>query len=349
VCVFDILFVFDIRRVERVERVEPGAAMTSACLLAVVLCLNAADEPAKEPRKPNPFAPSLPLLTREEEQELDRIIDRFMQYDIGRLNGEEGMKALKEFEKLGPEATFALIRGLNKAAEIEHTCPALVISKKLMKILMASNDEQLLEFAVDNIGAGVSSRSRHLSALQNLRFQAQMRKNAVARSSPPKPPPGTPRALSTAELVKTTSVERDPAKLKPVLTELAERRGDEVLSGLTTAANTSDADIQKVSRDLLDKHLSRQTATFVREKLKDSRLEVRLAAIRVATVRVSPLTGDVIGLLSDENSEVREAAHQALVRLNRGQDLGPSANADDAERERAQKDWRAWWLRPNRP
>jgi hypothetical protein len=326
--------------------------MTSAYLLAAVLCLNAADEPAKEPRKPNPFAPSLPLLTREEEQELDRIIDRFMQYDIGRLTGEEGMKALKEFEKLGPEATFALIRGLNRAAEIEHTCPALVISKKLMKLLMASNDEQLLDFAVDNIGAGVSSRSRHLSALQNLRFQVQMRKNAVARSSPPKPPPGTPgapRAMTTADLVKTASVERDPARLKPVLTELAERRGDEVLSGLSTAANTSDSDIQKLSRDLLDKHLSRQTAAVVREKLKDSRLEVRLAAIRVATVRVSPMTGDVIGLLTDESGEVREAAHQALVRLNRGQDLGPGPNADDAERERAQKDWRTWWLRANRP
>jgi hypothetical protein len=120
--------------------------MSPACLLGVLLCLNAAAEP-KEPRKPNPFAPSLPLLTQEEEKELDRIIDRFMQYDIGRLQGEEGKQALRDFEKLGPEATFALIRGLNRAAEIDHTCPALVIAKKLSRILMASTDEQLLEFA----------------------------------------------------------------------------------------------------------------------------------------------------------------------------------------------------------
>src|SRR5688572_30752368 len=73
---------------------------------------------ADEPRKPHPFAPSLPELTEEEEKKLDGIIDRFILYDIGQLRGEEGQKAVREFAKLGPEAIPALIRGINRAAAI---------------------------------------------------------------------------------------------------------------------------------------------------------------------------------------------------------------------------------------
>ena len=36
-------------------------------------------------------------------------------------------------------------------------------------------------------------------------------------------------------------------------------------------------------------------------------------------------------------------AHQILVRLNRGTDLGPAAKANAEERELAVKRWREWW------
>src|SRR5688572_22305512 len=75
------------------------------------------------PRKPHPLAPSLPELSEEEEAKIDAIIDRFIEADTGKLHGPEAKKALQDFHRLGPEATFALIRGMNKAAAIDHSCP----------------------------------------------------------------------------------------------------------------------------------------------------------------------------------------------------------------------------------
>src|SRR5438105_3793509 len=133
--------------------------LTLSWPLVLVLAVHGDTSP-DAPRKPNPFAPSLPLLTEEEEAKLDRIIDRFILVDTGKLRGAEGKSALREFEKLGPEAIPALIRGINRAARIEHSCPATVIGKKLHRMFMASRDPELLEFARDEIGSGVG-RSKH--------------------------------------------------------------------------------------------------------------------------------------------------------------------------------------------
>ncbi len=73
------------------------------------------------PRKASAIAPSLPALTIEEENKLDELIDRFIQADTGKLKGDAGKKAIRDFEGLGREAIPALIRGLNKAAGIEHS------------------------------------------------------------------------------------------------------------------------------------------------------------------------------------------------------------------------------------
>src|SRR4051812_21717806 len=124
-------------------------------LLALTAVLLAAD-PApdtKPARKPHPLAPSLPELTKEEEEKLDDIINRFIQADIGGLQGPEGRQAQRDFEALGPEAIPALIRGINRAAQLEHSCPTLMIAKKLSRMLMKSDDQKLLDFARDEIGA----------------------------------------------------------------------------------------------------------------------------------------------------------------------------------------------------
>ena len=48
---------------------------------------------SQPPRKPNPLAPSLPETTDEEEERFDRIIDRFILFDTGKLPGPDGKKA----------------------------------------------------------------------------------------------------------------------------------------------------------------------------------------------------------------------------------------------------------------
>ena len=77
--------------------------------VAFSVFLASAARPVGQPRqrdasssrpKSSPYAPSLPYLTKEEEGKLDKIIDRFMLYDIGRLQGEAARKALKDFKEV---------------------------------------------------------------------------------------------------------------------------------------------------------------------------------------------------------------------------------------------------------
>jgi hypothetical protein len=318
--------------------------MSPALLVLTLALLGAADTPsAKEKPKHSPYGPSLPYLTREEEDRLDEIIDRFMLYDIGRLQGDAARKALKDFKDLGPEAIPALVRGVNRAAKIEHSCPVVVIAQKLGKLLVASDDQELLEYARDNIGAGVG-RTRHAGVLQDLRMGITMRKNAVARRPPPGPK--SPRLMTVVELADAGSIERGP-RLKSILLELEKRRGKEVLSGLANAAGSYDKEIRKLGRDLLERHLARQGEAVVKEKLRDELVEVRLAAVRVVVARMPRLTSELIDVLADEQAEVRTAAHDALVKLSRGEDFGPAAGASNEQIVAAQDKWRSWWERKN--
>src|SRR5262249_12350572 len=92
----------------------------------------------------------------------------------------------------------------------------------------------------------------------------------------------------------------------------------------------------------LEKHLSRQPAGFVKDKLQDPRQEVRRATARAIGSKFPTLAGDLIDRLGDDSAEVRAAAHEALVRLAKGEDFGPAGTSAEA-REEARKKWRAWW------
>lgn len=325
--------------------------MTSAVLVLTLAVFAAGDDApsrsagTREKVKPkqSPYAPSLPYLTKEEEDKLDEIIDRFMLYDIGRLQGQEGSKALKAFKDLGPEAIPALVRGVNRAAAIEHSCPVVVIAQKLGRLLAASDDQELMEFVKDNIGSGVGP-TRHAGVLQDLRFAVSMRKNALARRGSSPSGPKSPRAMSVTELADAASTERGP-RLKLILAELEKRRGPEVVPALANAATSYEKDIQELGRDLLDRHLSRQTEAVVKEKLSDELIEVRTAAIRVIAGKKPRLARELIEILSDDKDEVRTAAHDGLVKLSRGQEFGPAAGADQKQIAEAQAKWRNWWDR----
>jgi hypothetical protein len=318
---------------------------TTLLVLALAVC-GAADTPeTKEKPKHSPYAPSLPYLTKEEEDKLDEIIDRFMLYDIGRLQGEAARKALEDFKALGPESIPALLRGLNRAATMEASCPVVTIAQKLGSMLAKSDDEELLEFARDNIGAGVG-RTRHAGVLQDLRVGVTLRKNMLARR-PKTTGPKAPRVMSLTELADAASTERGP-RLKVLLAELERRNGKEVLPGLANAAASYDKEIKQLGRSLLVRHLSRQSEAVIREKLQDDIVEVRKAAMQVVVNKLPRLVPELIDLLSDEKAEVRTAAHDALVRLNRNQDLGPAADDDKDKVAAAQEKWRNWWMRQGR-
>jgi hypothetical protein len=311
--------------------------MTTLLTLTLAAVL-AGDPPAGTPREPNPFAPSLPLLTDEEEARLDEIINRFIQYDSGQVVSGDPKKIRQDFDKLGPEAIPALIRGMNEAARIEHSCPAVTIAKKLGRMFSVTDDTELLQFARENIGAGIT-QSRHLAVLRDLRLLCTLRRNQVLRLAAAGPKP--PRTMTTTELARAAESEHGPRQ-KQVLAELEQRRGDDAINALGKAAGSYETDVREQARDLLTSNLGHQGSKVIRAKLKDERPEVRAAAAR-AVAKFPALGGEVIDLLNDDEQVVRDSAHQALVRLNRGTDLGPEPNATDGQRTAAVEKWREWW------
>lgn len=316
------------------------ATIFGVVLLSVVL----GALPDRPPRPPNPFAPSLPQLTDDEEERLDALVDCFILQDIGKLHGEEAKRAVAEFRALGPEAVFALIRGLNRAAEIEGSCPAVLIAKKLGSILRASGDPELLQFARENIGAGVR-HTRHLAVIKDLRMLCTSRKAELARTGTTMraaPAPVATRTRTTEELIQAAGAERG-SRLRQILTELATRNGYQVITALGMAAETYDKETQQFARGLLGRALARRNPEVIRESLRDERAEIRAAAARVVGEKKLRMGKELIGLLADEDADVRNAAHEALVKLSGGTDFGPGPDADDASRAAAVKDWRKWW------
>jgi hypothetical protein len=317
---------------------------------ATILLLGAAlllgDGPARPEtqRKPHPLAPSLPELSDDEEARIDKIIDRFILYDKGKLRGAEGKQALSDFQKLGPEAIPALIRGLNRAAAFEHSCPAVVIGKKLARMFNASNDLELLEFARENIGAGTVA-TRHQGFLRDLRVAILFRKRAVLDSGTAfrREDTGSDLRTLTVRELATAASSTGGTRLKLVLSELGRRPGDEALSALGAFASSYDGDIQELARKRLADRLNKLNPAQLKEKLKDDRAEIRAGAARTVASKGLRFGSELIALLDDEEAVVRNAARQALVRLSKGLDYGPDPDADAARRAEAIKQWQTWW------
>jgi len=331
---------------------------TTLLTLTLAVVVAAEPPPTGSKREANPYAPSLPLLSDQEEEQLDKVIDRFIEFDLGTLRAADAKKAKEDFDKLGSEAIPALIRGLSRAALIEGSCPAVVIAKKLDRMLLSSTDPELLQFAYENIGLGVK-QSRHLGVIKDLRFAVSLRKNALARAgittyNPNNaPPPDTSKttirplsSMSDSDLAAAAGSDRGP-RLKRVLTELGNRKSEESVNALGAAAGSLyDEEVQKAARDALLTNLTGQPPNVVQTRLKDERIEVRIASATVAANRgLTAVGGELIELLGDEEARVRDAAHQALVKLNKGVDLGPAANATEDEKAAAVKKWRDWWTK----
>jgi len=305
--------------------------------LTLVALLVAADD---APRKQSAIAPSLLALTKEEEAQIEKVVERLILADTGRLRGEEARKAIKEFDKLGPEAIPALIRGLNDSAKLSQSCPVVLITKKLIRLLDASTDPVLLEYAKDEIGAGIKGAA-HARILQDLKFRVTLRKNAIARMKPIAPATREPFTLSTPELAKAISTTRG-ISLRGVLKELGKRDGKEALDGLTTAAGSENANVRLVAREMLDLHLGRMPASSLGEVLRDNRVEARLGAVRVAGTQDN-MVPELLDRLTDDNATVRAEVRASLKKLSKTEDFGPEADATPAQRREAKRKWQAWW------
>jgi len=145
------------------------ALLFAAGLLIPALAQNS-DLPVKKTGRPGQN-------TLEEEEKLDKIIDRFIQYDTGRLRDPA---VLNEINSLGPEAIPALIRGLNKSVKASYSCPTATIAKKLKQLLQASEDEKTLDYARNDIGAGIGKTTAYDPLLRDLKVTTMLRKKQLA-------------------------------------------------------------------------------------------------------------------------------------------------------------------------
>jgi hypothetical protein len=288
----------------------------------------------------------------------DQIIDYFIDYDTGKLPGAEGKQALEAFNNLGSDAAPALIRGLNRAAKIEHSCPAVTIARKLGRILRASQSPAFLEFARENIGTGVT-QSRHMGVIKDLRVVCMLRRQALlvrgvteSEDSPEEPRTSTfqtapaPRKrvsqMSVAELSELAATAKG-LRLGVVLESLGKHKGEEVINALGSSASVHEGDDRKIARDYLEKSLDDLGAAALKEKFKDDRGEIRAAAARVAGGRsLTTYAEPLIELLNDADDIVREAARRSLVRLSRGKDFGAAIDANEVDRKKAIEQWQKW-------
>ena len=71
-----------------------------------------------------------------------------------------------------------MIRGFNKSAHIDHSCPALTIARKLSSYLRRTADTELLQYAKENIGVGVK-KTRHGEVIQDLKSGCARRITAL--------------------------------------------------------------------------------------------------------------------------------------------------------------------------
>ena len=126
---------------------------------------------------------------------------------------------MEDFNRLPAEAIFVLIDGFNRTANMEASCPTVVIGKKIIKILNASDDLELLAFAKENLGAGVTAK-RHLGMLKDVQFSILLRKGTLQRRQAIAGAAGTRSestgSLSVGELVKAADTNKGaPTQIRP--------------------------------------------------------------------------------------------------------------------------------------
>jgi hypothetical protein len=303
-------------------------------------------------REPHPLAPSLPKLTEQEEEEITKTIDRFIEYDTGKLKGAAGKKALADFKALGPEATFLLIEGLNKAANMEDSCPAVLIAKKLSILVGGTKDKVLLGYARDCIGAGVTAK-RHQVVLKDLRLACTLRKAALERieiaggKSGSGDTGGTkdksPKTMTVTQLAAAAGKEKGEL-LKNVLIELGTRKGDQVIYTLGIIAAREDKEAAQLAKSLLIEQLSAVSGADLKSWLKSGAPPVRAAAALVIGNKGYLYIDELIAALADPDETVRQAARAALVKLaDSVVDHGPVVGASPTERDQAAQRWRIYW------
>jgi HEAT repeat protein len=133
-----------------------------------------------------------------------------------------------------------------------------------------------------------------------------------------------------------------PDQREQLLARYRDAKEDHYTEGLAHAIPHVSAKFQEKVRAALVERLIRLPAEDLRAYLENDG-ELRLAAVRACARKAdAEMVPDLIGLLTDEDSQVGEAAREALRRLTR-EEFGPPAGAPEQERDAAAAKWEAWY------
>ncbi len=150
-------------------------------------------------------------------------------------------------------------------------------------------------------------------------------------------------AEADAQHLKKTLLSSLPAEQEKILTQLGDAKGTAYTDALVEAIAHLEGAMQTRARARLVERLTRLADGELRERLHDENTEMRWAAARAAERRKAKvLIPDLLGLLSDRDDAVVQAARWALVALTK-QDLGPQPDATPAQRKQAADRWNDWW------
>jgi hypothetical protein len=192
---------------------------------------------------------------------------------------------------------------------------------------------------VDNLGRGIPTTSKYHDHYQAIRRHI-FKEELMVKLQGPKST--NPRQASPKDLQR----QKQARLLEHAIVEARHRMMQQAeYQALLKTQFEQFARDQVRMREMLPglvRTLSSEEAREVAKKFQDTDPFSRWVAIQVAAKKWMPLEKELIGLLDDPYPGIRDAAHQALIRLSRGNDFGPQANATASQIENAQNHWQRW-------
>lgn len=300
-----------------------------------------------EDRPPHPLAPSLPTPTKAEIAAYRKVVDRLIDVEVGNGSPTAIKEATRAVELLPPESIFVLVDRFNFAADNEHSCPCVVLGRKIAQIVGRTNDLDLVSYVKENIGAGVSAK-RHRGTLKDLQVACVIRRGQIGAQAMAfkSGAERSPASMTNAEL-SGFAAKLPPAKLPMLLAEAAKRKDPVKLDVLGVAAERTEKDVQTLARGMIRKETDAAKDAELRKLLTHSRAEVRKAAVASAEARGIAWGEPIIDRLNDDDAGVRRAAFDALVRFNRGTAVAAWDDSSPGYRVQAAERWRAWLKKPD--
>lgn len=311
-------------------------------MLSVVVAAMLLGQTPAEERPPHPLAPSLPTATKAENAAFKKTIDRLIDVEVKKGSAAAVREATRAVDELPPEAIFVLVDRFNYAASNEHSCPAVILAKKITNIVQRSGDAQLVSYVKENIGAGMAAK-RHLGVMKDLQTACvvrgnQIRATGIALQTGLNRPPAS---MSLADL--SGAVSKVPAAKVPLFLAEAEKRKDPLkLDVLAIAAERKEKDVQTLARGMIKKQADDASDSDLRKMLEHKRTEIRKAALTSAESRGISWGEAIVDRTLDEDATIRRAAYDALVRFNQGTAVAPWDDSSPGHHVLAAEKWREW-------